>query len=252
MEHVVVLIAEVRDQIFDFGRPWAAIELAVLVVRHPFLLDHHALWSEKIRVVAIVELLGVIEVNLKDEAFGAVCRLVCNGVRQSFTVLYPLEATRGEGLRHRPPVEVIGVQVLDVGGGLPGVVLRNQGVIGPGKPEGCHRDASVHPLLYEEVLVVISQQLEFRSCLLEKDVSREPGACVVVGGVQPVLLHAGFPEGFCPAIQVAVVTEGPAPERLPYLLRMGVVLIANVAIEALLGGDMSRIDLVSKNLLANH
>ena len=69
--------------------------------------------------------------------------------------------------------------------------------------------------------------------------------------VQAVLLLAGPPKGLehvseqqhvCPAVQVAVVTQGLAPKGLPDLLRMGVVLvtdmrISELAVEDLLGGE---------------
>ena len=54
VEHVVVLVAEVGDQLFDLGGRHTFAQEAMLVIRHPLFLDHHALWGERVGVVAVV------------------------------------------------------------------------------------------------------------------------------------------------------------------------------------------------------
>ena len=89
------------------------------------------------------------------------------------------------------------------------------------------------------MLVVIGQQVKLHPCLLEEGVPGEAGVHVVVSLIQPVRHLTGLPEDLedigkkehvCPAVEVAVVANGPAPERIPCLLRMGVVIIADVRV----------------------
>ena len=70
MEHVVVLVAEVGDQLFDLGGRHPCAQKAMLILRHPLFLNNHALWSERVGVVLIVKLLGVPQVHLEDIALG--------------------------------------------------------------------------------------------------------------------------------------------------------------------------------------
>ena len=109
MEHVVVLVAEVGDQFFDLGGRHTFAQEAVLVLRHPLFLDHHTLWSERVGVVAVVKLLGVLQVHLEDKALGPVGRLVLDCASQRCTVLYPSKSASRKGLAHGPPIKVVGV-----------------------------------------------------------------------------------------------------------------------------------------------
>ena len=66
---------------------------------------------------------------------------------------------------HRPPVEVISIQVLDVGGGLLRGMPHDHWVVSPGVPPGNHGDFSAHSLLNEEVLVVVGQEFQLHPSL---------------------------------------------------------------------------------------
>ena len=187
MEHVVVLVAEVGDQLFDLGGRHTFAQEAMLVIRHPLFLDHHALWGERVGVVVAVKLLGVLQVHLEDEALGPVGRLVFDCASQRCTVLYPSKSASRKGLAHGPPVKVVGVKVENVAVWFFRVVSLYCGVVRPGVALRHHRDAAPHPLLDEEVLVVVSEQLQLYSGLFEEGIPRKAWTGVVVRRVQPIL-----------------------------------------------------------------
>ena len=102
----------------------------------------------------------------------------------------------------------------------------------PGEALGHHGYAAPYPLLPEQVLVIIGEQLQLNPGLLEQRIPGEPRARVVVGWVQPVLLQAriperledvGQPEHICPAVEVALVAEVGAPEGGPDFVCVTVV-----------------------------
>ena len=104
-----------------------------------------------------VQLLRVLEVHLEYIALSAVGWMVGNGFSEPSLIVHPPEASCGEGLAHRPAIEVIGVQVQDVTLGLRRVVALNHRVVSLGISFRNHRNPAPHPLLDEEVLVIVCE-----------------------------------------------------------------------------------------------
>ena len=155
VEHMAFLVMEVGDQLLNLSRHHPHAKEIVLVLRHPVLLDHQVLRCKRICVVHLIQLFRLLEVYLKDVPLSAVIWVFPNASCKPIAVLHPLEATCGQCLAHRPAIKVVGIQVEDVALRLLGVIAFHLEVIGPGIAFRGHGDTTLHPLLNEEVLVIV-------------------------------------------------------------------------------------------------
>ena len=183
VEDMAFHVAEVGDQLFNFGRCHRNAKDIVLVLRHPTLLDHQVLRCKWICIVHLVQLFGVLKVYLKDVPLSAVSWVFPNASCKSIAVLHPLEAAFGRHLAHSPAMKVVGIQVEDVAVRPLGVIALHPGVIGLGIAFRGHGDTHSHPLLNEEVLVIVCEQLQPYTCFLEQCIPREIWPGVVMCGV---------------------------------------------------------------------
>ena len=127
----------------------------------------------------VVQLLGVIKIDLEDVADLSVCPptpyLVERGIDKA-----PFKFTDRERLAHCPAVKVVCVIVHDVARLLLGVVVRKMAVVGLAVAPALHGYAALQTPFDKEVLVDVREKLQIDACVLEEGFPRKTGACVVM------------------------------------------------------------------------
>ena len=96
--------------------------------------------------------------------------MLCYDLREPQRLLHPLEATCRQRLAHCPAIQVVGIQVEDVTLRLGRVKALDQRVVSPRVALGYQGDTAAHPLLDEEVLVIVREQVELHPRLFEQSV----------------------------------------------------------------------------------
>ena len=195
MNPVALLIAQIGDELLAAGILIASDGQSLGSVGAEPALGHlHPLRAEGEVVVALMELGGILEVNFEEGPAFAIIRKVHNPPRIPGRPITPSKATRGESLRHRPAVEVVGVVVAEPGGRLIRLIASNLGVVCLRVPLGDRADAAAESLLAGDIHVRVGQQLELRACVLEEGVPGETRQSIVVSGVEAIRFVRAAPE----------------------------------------------------------
>ena len=106
----------------------------------------------------------------------------------------PSEVRCGEILRHHCPVQIVRIEVYDVGGRTARVVVGDVGVVGDGVPTRYHRHAAANPAIDEYVHVDVREQFQLHVGHLQHGFPAQARRGVVVRWVETVIRHAGGAE----------------------------------------------------------
>ena len=99
-----------------------------MVGRHPLFGDLCYFWGERVGVVFVMQPRGVLQVYLEDEASLPVWPPTLDLLLGQH-IAQPGEVADWEILAHGPAVEVVCVDVVDVGGLFLGVVVLEIGIV---------------------------------------------------------------------------------------------------------------------------
>ena len=108
----------------------------------------------------------------------------------------PHGVSNREGLAHRSPVKVVGVQVQDERGLLLRVEVLHVFVVSLRVAVRYHGNASTNAFLKEQVHIAVRKESQFDVCHLQHGIPRKGRRGDVVGGVELVFLKADIDKTF--------------------------------------------------------